>query len=410
MNKILLILILVGRFHSIVAQDKISKQEAERILDAVLTGNDDSKKLYDLGNEFFAKKNYEKADSLFTVSIKLIPHPDTYFNRAVCRRRMNDFSGYCTDIAAAANMGDKESYSMYCKECAKIDTVYTSQSNELVSKQDFEFATFITDYKYNTNRDYEKYDRAGNMILSYIIMGIDTIYLRSNNVTDPVYSGGYAAIEDYIKTKTNFYNHVNSKKMQGKINLALTIGNNGKIRRVKVLLGLRDGSSDSLARALYSLMPFEPAKYNGVNVKYQSQISIDFANNSLIVYEKRPYYKVFNLIQSLSDSTKYNISKKEEMPEFGGGPADMMKFIQNNVKMPQILKIKQLGGKCVVRFVVGTDGLIYNIEITKGLPGCAECEAEAIRVVKLMPKWKPATQNGKPVAVFFNLPINFQLR
>lgn len=411
MNKKLLILLCVCSFHVFIAQVKDDSKKLSNILMSHgFIGNDESKELFDSGNIAFAKLDYEKADSLFSLSLKLMPHPDTYYNRAVCRRKMNNFSGYCVDLGGASNMGDKEAYRLYCIECAKIDTLFTKNTNEPATRKSFEFVTFTTNYKYNTNGDYEKYDRAGNMLLSYIIMGSDTIYLKSNEVKSAAYSGGNIAIEEFIKTKTSFYSNINKNKMRGKVNLALTIGTNGRIKRVKVLLGLRDGSSDSLARALYALAPYEPAKYNGKDVKYQSHISVTFENNSLAVSEIRPYYKIFNVIYALPDSTKEVVTTVEEMPEFPGGPMEMLKFIHSKLKMPKIAKEAGLTGKCFLKFVVGADGLIYNVEILKGVPGCSECDAEALKAVSSMPRWKPGKQNGKAVSCFFNLPINFQSR
>lgn len=100
----------------------------------------------------------------------------------------------------------------------------------------------------------------------------------------------------------------------------------------------------------------------------------------------------------------------EEMPEFPGGPAEMMKYIQKNIQYPQMAKEAGLQGKCFLKFVVGGDGDISQVQILKGVPGCSECDKEAIRVVKSMPKWKAGKQSGKPVNVYFNLPINFTLR
>jgi len=411
MNKYILIVFSLFMLQTLVAQQTVNIKGAsvkviipENILDV------ESRGLYDLGNTAFAKKEYDRADSLFTMSLRILPHPDTYYNRAVCRRRMNDFSGYCVDLASAANMRDKESYRLYCKECAKIDTLFTKSTNEIGTPKDFDFVTFTTNYKYNTNGEYEKYGRNGALLLSYIIMGSDTIYLNSSEVSNASYPGGNEAIVEFIKTKTSFYNHVSKNKKLGKVDLSLTIGTNGKIRRVKVLLGMRDGSSDSLARALYKLEPFEPAKCNGRTVKYQSHITVDFKGTSLSVYEKRSINKVHNIINALPDSLKEIATNIEEMPEFPGGAMEMMKFIQSNINIPQSAKERDTGGKCYLKFVIGADGDIYDVEVIKGVYKCPECDAEAIRVVQLMPKWKPGMQNGKAVNVFFNLPINFQLK
>ncbi len=100
----------------------------------------------------------------------------------------------------------------------------------------------------------------------------------------------------------------------------------------------------------------------------------------------------------------------EEMPEFPGGPQEMMKYIQKNIQYPQMAKEAGLSGKCFLKFVVNGNGNITDVQVLKGVPGCQECDKEAIRVVKSMPNWKAGKQNGRSVPVFFNLPINFQLR
>jgi protein TonB len=100
----------------------------------------------------------------------------------------------------------------------------------------------------------------------------------------------------------------------------------------------------------------------------------------------------------------------EEMPEFPGGPMEMMKYIQKNIQYPQMAKEAGLSGKCFLKFVVNGNGNITDVQVLKGVPGCQECDREAIRVVKSMPNWKAGKQNGRSVPVFFNLPINFQLR
>ena len=100
----------------------------------------------------------------------------------------------------------------------------------------------------------------------------------------------------------------------------------------------------------------------------------------------------------------------EEMPEFPGGAMEMMKYIQKNIQYPQMAKEAGLSGKCFLKFVVNGSGNITDVNILKGVPGCGECDREAIRVVKSMPNWKAGKQNGRAVSVFFNLPINFQLK
>jgi periplasmic protein TonB len=97
----------------------------------------------------------------------------------------------------------------------------------------------------------------------------------------------------------------------------------------------------------------------------------------------------------------------EELPEFPGGIVEMMRYVKANVKIPQQAIDKNIIGKCYLKFLVKADGSIDEISVLKGVTGCPDCDAEAIRVVKSMPKWKPGTIGGVPVALYYNLPVAF---
>ncbi len=100
----------------------------------------------------------------------------------------------------------------------------------------------------------------------------------------------------------------------------------------------------------------------------------------------------------------------EEMPEFPGGAGEMMKYFGKNTVYPQMAKEAGITGKCYLNFVVDQTGNITNAKIAKGVPGCPECDKEALRVVKSMPNWKVGKQNGRAVPVLINVPFNFTLK
>ena len=97
----------------------------------------------------------------------------------------------------------------------------------------------------------------------------------------------------------------------------------------------------------------------------------------------------------------------EEDPEFPGGIEALYKFLQDNVQYPQLALENGIEGKVYVTFVVEEDGSITNPRLLRDIGG--GCGQEAIRVVKMMPKWKPGKLQGKVVRVQFNLPVNFVL-
>lgn len=97
----------------------------------------------------------------------------------------------------------------------------------------------------------------------------------------------------------------------------------------------------------------------------------------------------------------------ENDPEFPGGLEAMYKFLGQNIKYPQLARENNITGKVYVTFVVEKDGSVSNARVLRDIGG--GCGAEAIRVVKSMPKWTPGKQRGKAVRVQYNLPVNFNL-
>jgi len=97
----------------------------------------------------------------------------------------------------------------------------------------------------------------------------------------------------------------------------------------------------------------------------------------------------------------------EQQAEYPGGLGSMAKFLQKNMKYPAIARRMGIEGSVFVSFVIDREGGLSDIQVIKGIS--AECDKEAIRVVKLMPPWKPGKQNGKAVRCRFVLPIKFQL-
>ena len=98
----------------------------------------------------------------------------------------------------------------------------------------------------------------------------------------------------------------------------------------------------------------------------------------------------------------------EVQPEFPGGMKEMMKYIQSNLKYPEAAKAAGAEGKAFVQFVVKADGSISDVQIMRST-GNESLDAEALRVVKTMPKWRPAMNKGKAVNVKFVLPIVYKL-
>ena len=98
----------------------------------------------------------------------------------------------------------------------------------------------------------------------------------------------------------------------------------------------------------------------------------------------------------------------EQDPEFPGGIEALYKFIQSNLKYPQLAKENNIEGRVFVQFVVEKDGSVSNVKAARDIGG--GCGNEAVRVVKSMPKWAPGKQRGKAVRAAYTLPVVFKLQ
>lgn len=128
------------------------------------------------------------------------------------------------------------------------------------------------------------------------------------------------------------------------------------------------------------------------------------SNNMVIVLKPQ---QVINAPATTDDGEEvYEVVEK--MPKFpDGGMSGLMKYLSANIRYPEAAHKAGTQGRVTVQFVVGKDGSIGNVGILRGVD--PNLDAEAIRVISSMPKWKPGTQKGEPVNVRYTVPVMFRL-
>ncbi len=97
----------------------------------------------------------------------------------------------------------------------------------------------------------------------------------------------------------------------------------------------------------------------------------------------------------------------EDLPQFPGGAVELMKWLTRNLSYPQTAQQRKIQGKVVAFFYVEKDGQVTGITIQHSLS--EECDAEALRVLRMMPRWTPGIQYGKPCRTKVCIPIVFKL-
>ena len=96
----------------------------------------------------------------------------------------------------------------------------------------------------------------------------------------------------------------------------------------------------------------------------------------------------------------------EVAASFPGGPEKMNLYISKMIQKPA-LEQERTNQKCYIKMIVEKDGMLSNVQVLRGANNCPECDKEALRVVKLMPKWHPAINNGRAVRSYFVFPVTF---
>ncbi len=106
-----------------------------------------------------------------------------------------------------------------------------------------------------------------------------------------------------------------------------------------------------------------------------------------------------------SDNKVYN--SVEQMPRFPGGEAGLMRYLQENIKYPPEAAKNDIEGRVIVQFIIDKTGQVGEVKVVR--PISEELDAEAVRVVKALPKFEPGRQDGEAVSVWYTLPISFKL-
>lgn len=108
-----------------------------------------------------------------------------------------------------------------------------------------------------------------------------------------------------------------------------------------------------------------------------------------------------------NDDTPIHFSQVENLPEFPGGAAELVRWLTRNLSYPQVAQRQKIQGKVLAQFIINRDGSVQDIQIVQSLS--PHCDYEAMRVLRMMPKWKAGKQNDKPCRTMVCIPIVFKL-
>lgn len=143
---------------------------------------------------------------------------------------------------------------------------------------------------------------------------------------------------------------------------------------------------------------------NDIEIEQEIEINVEADQET----EIEEYIPVIVTEEQEEDEEDHVFVIVESMPQFPGGDAARIAYLNENMKYPIMARESGIQGRVFVTFVVEKDGKITNVRVLRGIGG--GCDEEALKVVEKMPQWIPGKQRNVPVRVQFNMPINFILQ
>ena len=135
-------------------------------------------------------------------------------------------------------------------------------------------------------------------------------------------------------------------------------------------------------------------------------LSVGLLGTSQLAVAQQPDTLRMDTIEKVAEDVEI-FGMVEEMPSFPGGEVKLVEYIAKNLNYPQEAIEKGIEGRVFVGFIIDVDGSVTDVKLLRGIGG--GCDEEAIRVIKSLPKWRPAKQNGVFSRFSYQIPVNFKL-
>jgi len=204
----------------------------------------------------------------------------------------------------------------------------------------------------------------------------------------PEYPGGIQAITQFVSGNIELPKSPEYKG--GRVITSFVVNYDGSVDNIKTLRDAGFGTGEEIKRLLGIAEKWIPGEQNGAKVKVNYVLPITL-----------PKFEPEEDTQITDSTNTFSIKEVEVKPDFPGGMEAFYKFIGRNFRTPKEDNAK---GKIFITFTIDIDGSVTNVRVLRDI-GFGTRE-EAIRVLKLCPKWNPGIINGVPVKVIYSLPIN----
>lgn len=224
----------------------------------------------------------------------------------------------------------------------------------------------------------------------------DIVYKDAGIDSLPRFNGN---LNKYLNENIHYPDSELKNGIKCTLNVSYVVETDGSISSVKVSdsTHIPKPFINEADRVLTTMPKWTPGLKNGKPVRVENKLAIGFMLNKKVS------------VSSGSDSVNSGqvFTLVQQMPKFVGNLND---YLSTNIHYPEAERRMNITGTVYITFVIEKDGSVSGVRVLRGVPGGPGLDAEAVRVVSIMPTWIPGTQNGHLVRVQFNLPIHFELR
>ena len=207
----------------------------------------------------------------------------------------------------------------------------------------------------------------------------------------PSFPGGDAELLKYIATNIKYPKESQDNGEQGRVICSFIVGRDGSVNNPEVLRGVTPLLNEEAVRVINTMPRWNPGMQRGkaVAVKYTVPIT-------------------FRMKSPVEEAKEETLTVVDVMPQYPGGDRELLKFIAQSIKYPTDAQEAGVQGRVICSFVVDKKGNIVEPKIIRGID--PSLDAEALRVIGMMPRWTPGRQDGKAVRVLYTVPITFRLQ
>ena len=228
------------------------------------------------------------------------------------------------------------------------------------------------------------------------VMDSDEVYQLPKTNFD-----GFSNDEEFIQAKSTIPNIL--YKLNG-TNVDCVIDEQGNVTDFEFKQTPKDPAVAKELERCLGMLKYKPAIYKLFTVKCKWNFWYD-GNKSLLPEEPEEQISNVEAEKKVEDKV---FDVVEQYPSFPGGEGAMFSYISNNLQYPEKAQKNGIQGRVVVKFIVEKDGSISNVEVNRSVD--PDLDNEAMRVIKNMPKWNPAKQNGTEVRAYYYVPVAFRLK